>query len=79
MKYKPQSTFELVKNVNRIKGLILKCNGDRDEEIRRTKLMALTIGIPEKAYNRAILAEEIGCKHISEILMARYSELTKNL
>ena len=71
----PQTRKEFVKNEKRIRDLVEKCKGDRNQEIAKATTMANSIDTPEKAYNRGHVARELGYEHIFEVFYNRAFEL----
>ena len=71
----PQTRKEFVKNEKRIKDLVAKCAGDKNQEISKARTMANSIDTPEKAYNRGHVARELGYEHIFDVFYSRAFEL----
>jgi len=75
LNFKPQSRKDFLKNEIRIKDLVAKCNGDKNQEIAKAITMANSIDKPEKAYNRGYVAKELGYEHIFDVFYNRAFEL----
>lgn len=71
----PQTRKEFVKNEKRIRDLVAKCAGDKNQEISKARTMANSIDTPEKAYNRGHVARELGYEHIFDVFYSRAFEL----
>lgn len=71
MNFKPQSRKDFNKNEVRIRDLVAKCDGDKAKEVAKAKTMAESIDKPEKAYNRGLVARELGYEHIFSVFYDR--------
>lgn len=71
----PQSKAEFKKNYDRVSDIITKSNGDKDTQVKLSKIQANRITDEAKAINRAIAAKEAGNNDIFEVFFYRAYEL----
>lgn len=74
MKYS-ESKKESKKNYDRVNDIIKKSNGDKEIQIKLSKIQASRITDEVKAINRALVAKEVGNNDIFEIFFYRAYEL----
>jgi len=66
-----QNKSENEHNEKRIKKIVADCKGDKDKEIKKATTMANKITTPEKAYDRAYTARQLGYEHLFEVFYQR--------
>jgi ribosomal protein S6 len=73
--FKHQSPREFNKNSERIQSMVDKYNGDVEKQTNYAKTQAYKITKEEKAFNRAMVAKQMGHIHLFEVFFKRAYEL----